>query len=215
LLFATPLLITVLSIPILGERVGLHRWAAILIGLCGVLFVLRPGSAPFSLGHLAGLTAAAGSATASIIVRKIGREERSSVLLIYPLLGNVLVMGAFLPTVYEPMPIEHLAALAAIATLSILATSLIIFAYKSGEAVIVAPMQYSQIVWATLFGWLIFSEPPDIETLLGAGVVILSGLYIVLRESGARSDDNQPVLNTMTRHETGTFPRVITLIDDE
>lgn len=215
LLFATPMIITILSIPVLGERVGLHRWGAIVVGMCGVLIVLRPSSVPLSAGHLAGLVAACGSATASIIVRKIGREERSSVLLLYPLLGNVLVMGTLLPTVYKPMPIEHLGAIAAIAVLSIMATSLTIFAYRTGEAGAVAPMQYSQILWATFFGWLIFDEIPDIMTLLGAGVVIASGLYIVMRESGARSDDNQPVLNTKTRHETGTFPRVSSLIEDE
>ncbi|QIE40924.1 DMT family transporter [Meridianimarinicoccus aquatilis] len=215
LLFATPLLITVLSIPMLGEKVGTHRWIAVIVGLIGVIVVLRPGSAPFSAGHLAGLLAACGSATASIIVRKIGQEERSSVLILFPLLGNVMVMGALLPSVYKPMPIEHLGALAAIAVLSITATSFIIFAYRTGEAAVVAPMQYSQIIWASLFGWLFFSEVPDIATVVGAGIVIASGMYIVVREGGARSDDNQPVLSTKTRYETGTYPRVSSLMEDE
>lgn len=214
LLFATPLLITVLSIPLLGERVGVHRWGAVVIGLCGVLIVLRPGSTELQLGHVAGLTAAFGSATASIIVRKIGQAERSAVLLLFPLLGNLAVMGAALPLVYEPMPLGDIAAVAGIAILSIAATSLIIFAYRTAEAAVVAPMQYSQIVWATVFGWLIFAEMPDGMTLLGAAVVIASGLYIVMRESGARSDDNQPVLNTGTRHDIGTFPSAGTLIED-
>jgi S-adenosylmethionine uptake transporter len=214
LLFATPLLITVLSIPILGERVGVHRWAAVVIGLSGVLIVLRPGATSLQLGHLAGLCAAAGSATASIIVRKIGQEERSAVLLLFPLLGNLAVMGAALPFVYRPMPMPDLAAVAAIAILSIAATSLIIFAYRTAEAATVAPMQYSQIVWATVFGWLVFAEIPDAMTLVGAAVVIGSGLYILMRESGARRDDNQPVLNTGTRHDTGTFPGIGTFIHE-
>ena len=214
LLFAAPLLITVLSIPILGERVGVHRWAAVVVGLCGVLIVLRPGATALQIGHVAGLVAAMGSATASIIVRKIGRAERSSVLLLFPLLGNLAVMGAALPFVYEPMMLHDIAALGGIAILSIAATSLSIFAYRTAEAAVVAPMQYSQIVWAALFGWLIFAETPDALTLLGAGVVIASGLYIVMRESGARADDNQPVLNTGTRHDIGTFPTAGTLIED-
>lgn len=214
LLFATPLLITVLSIPLLGERVGAHRWAAVVVGLCGVLIVLRPGTTELQLGHLAGLAAALGSATASIIVRKIGKAERSSVLLLYPLLGNLVVMGAALPFVYVPMALTDIAAVAAIAILSIAATSLSIFAYRTAEAAVVAPMQYSQIIWATIFGWVIFAEMPDAMTLLGAGVVIASGLYIVMRESGARSDDNQPVLNTGTRADTGTFPSAGALLED-
>jgi S-adenosylmethionine uptake transporter len=215
LLFATPLLITVLSIPVLGERVGVRRWAAVIVGLCGVLIVLRPGAVPLSLGHVAGLVAGCGSATASIIVRKIGREESSAVLLLWPLLGNMIVMGAALPFVYIPPAIQDLGMLAAIAVLSITATSLIILAYRAAEAAIVAPMQYSQIIWATIFGWLIFSERPDAFTLTGAAVVIASGLYIVARERGARSDDNQPVLNTRTRVETATFPRVSALYDED
>lgn len=214
LLFATPLLITVLSIPILGERVGVHRWAAVVVGLCGVLIVLRPGTTELQLGHAAGLCAAMGSATASIIVRKIGQAERSSVLLLFPLLGNLAVMGVALPFVYTPMMLGDIAAVTGIAILSIAATSLIISAYRTAEAAVVAPMQYSQIVWATIFGWLVFAEMPDGMTLFGAAVVIASGLYILMRESGARSDDNQPVLTAGTRHDNGTFPSAGTLIED-
>ena len=108
ILFAAPLLITILSIPILGEQVRLRRWVAVLIGLCGVLVVLRPGAEPLTLGHLAALVAAVGGALASIIVRKIGKDERSVVLLIYPMMTNFMIMGAALPFVYQPMPMEHL-----------------------------------------------------------------------------------------------------------
>ena len=94
ILFAAPLLITILSIPILGEQVRLRRWVAVLIGLCGVLVVLRPGAEPLTLGHLAALVAAVGGALASIIVRKIGKDERSVVLLIYPMMTNFMIMGA-------------------------------------------------------------------------------------------------------------------------
>ena len=94
ILFAMPLLITVLAIPVLGERVGLHRAAAILVGLAGVLVVLRPGSAALSLGHAAALAGAVFSALSSIIMRKIGRDERTVVLQLYPLLVNLVLMGA-------------------------------------------------------------------------------------------------------------------------
>lgn len=213
LLFTMPLLITLLSIPMLGEKVGLHRGLAIIAGLVGVLIVLRPTAEPLSLGHIAGIVAAFGAALSSVIVRRIGQHERAAVLLLYPLLANLAVMGVLLPFVYEPMPIEHLGMLAAIATFSLIATALTIRAYQLGEAAVVAPMQYSQIILATIFGWLVFSEKPDLVTLLGAGVVIASGVYVVLRESRVRSDGNQPVLNTRTRFETGVAPRVGTLID--
>lgn len=212
LLFATPLIITLLSIPVLGERVGLRRSVAVIVGLAGVLIVLRPGSAPLSLGHLAGIAAAIGSATASIIVRKIGPQERAVVLLLYPLLANIAVMGAFLPQVYKPMPIEHIGALVALSVLSLAATAGMISAYRTGEAAVVAPMQYSQIVWAALYGRLLFGETLDAPTLIGASVVIASGVYIVLRESGAQISLNRPVLSTRTRMETGVIPRLSALL---
>lgn len=200
LLFAAPLLITVLSIPMLGESVGRHRWAAVVVGLIGVLVVLRPGSGEgLSLGHLAALMAAFGSALASVIVRKVGREERTVVLLLYPLAGNFLLMGAALPFVYVPMPLLEFGGMGVIALLGFLASFCIILAYRNGEAAIVAPMQYSQILWATFFGWMLFNETLDRPTLIGAGLIILSGIYIVFRESRAGVSENTPVLRNRSR----------------
>ncbi|MEM7711835.1 MAG: DMT family transporter, partial [Pseudomonadota bacterium] len=83
----------------------------------------------------------------------------------------------------------------------------LIVAYRRTEAALVAPMQYSQILWAALYGWLFFDETVDGGTALGAGIIIASGLYIVLRESRGRST-NAPVLRTRSRAETGTSPRI-------
>lgn len=206
ILFAAPLLITVLAIPILGEKVRLRRGLAVLVGLAGVLVVLRPGSTQLELGHAAALMSAVGGSLGSIIVRKIGADERPVVLMLYPMVGNFVVMGAALAFVYKPMPIEHIGILAIVAVFAFIAGLLVISAYKAGEAVIVAPMQYSQILWATAYGMLFFNETPDRATILGAGIIIASGLYIVLRESRS-TDSTTPVLRTRARFETGTFLR--------
>ncbi len=208
ILFATPLLITVLSIPILGERVRLRRWIAVIVGLAGVIVVLRPGTADLSLGHLAALGAAVGSAFASIIVRKIGPDERNVVLMLYPLLANFAIMGALLPFVYEPMPITHLLGLAALAVMAFSAGLMVIWAYKAGEAGVVAPMQYSQILWAALYGALFFDERLDLGTALGAAIIIGSGLYIVLREQQPGASTTRPVLRARGRINTGTYARL-------
>ncbi|TVS01054.1 MAG: DMT family transporter [Rhodobacteraceae bacterium] len=208
ILFATPLLITILSVPLLGERVGLHRGAAVLVGLIGVIIVLRPGQGDgLSLGHMAALVGAFASSFASIIVRKIGAEERNVVLLLYPMMANLFLMGAMLPFVYQPMPLAHFGALALMAGLALAASLSVIAAYKRAPAFQIAPMQYSQIIWAVLFGALFFGEGVDLFTIIGAGVIILSGLYIVMREDKANVSDNRPVLATRTRTDTGTFPR--------
>ncbi|KIN75549.1 DMT family transporter [Sulfitobacter guttiformis] len=208
ILFATPLLITVLAIPILRERVGPHRWFAVLLGLAGVLVVLRPGAAPFETGHLAALVAALGSATSSVVVRKIGRAERSAVLMLYPMVANFLMMAAFLPMVYVPMPLAHLGLMGIVSILAFFAGLCIIAAYRRGDAAVVAPMQYSQILWAAGYGILIFDEVGDPSTWVGAGIVMLSGLYIVLRERSVGASKNTPVLKSGRRYVSGAGAQI-------
>ena len=215
ILFATPLLITILSIPVLGERVGLHRWSAVALGLAGVLIVLRPGTTELTLGHAAALTAALGGATAAVVVRKIGKDERRPVLLLYPMMANFFLMGALLPFVYEPVPLGDLGLMAMIAVLGLVGTTCMIGAYKLGDAASVAPMQYSQILWAAGYGALFFGELPDAATWIGAAVIVASGLYILLRESLSGNSRTTPVLNTKSRPETGVTPRVSALQMDE
>jgi S-adenosylmethionine uptake transporter len=207
ILFAAPMLITVLSIPILGERVGIHRWGAVIVGLIGVLIVLRPGAAELNLGHAAALAASVGSSLVAVIIRKIGRDERSAVLLLYPMMANALVMGAILPFVYVPVEGIHFAMFAAMSALGFAGGLLIIAAYKSADAAIVAPMQYSQLVWAAIFGYSFFAEFPDLWTWVGAAVIIASGLYIVLRESLRGATSTTPVLRTRSHPDTGIRPR--------
>ncbi len=206
IVFAAPLIITILAIPILGEVVRMRRWAAVIVGLIGVIVVLRPGSTEFTLGHGAALVAAFGSAYASVVLRKVGSEERPVVVMLYPMIANFFLMMLILPFVYIPPAIEHLGFFLATAVFGYIGGLLIIAGYKAGEAVIVAPMQYSQILWATLFGALFFDEYPDMGTVLGAAIIIASGLYIVLRES-RNTSSTTPVLRTKPRPDTGTSPR--------
>ncbi len=214
ILFASPLLITILAIPILGEQVKLRRWIAVAVGLCGVLVVLRPGEAELELGHLAALISAICGSIASIIVRKIGREERTVVIMLYPMMANFIVMAALLPLVYQPLPLADLGKLGVIALLAWTAGRFLIAAYNTGEAVVVAPMQYSQILWASFYGLMFFDETPDNATIIGSAIIIASGLFIVLRESKAPGSE-QPVLRTRSRPETGTSPRVSHFINRE
>lgn len=206
--FAAPLIVTVLAIPILGERVGLRRGLAVGVGLAGVLIVLRPGFVELSAGHLAALLAAISTAIVAVTSRKIGRDERAAVLMLWPLLANVVVMGAALPLVYQPVALLDLGAMAVIAALGFGAMLLLIAAYRRAEAAIVAPMQYSQMLWAVFYGALIFSEYPDGWTLAGATVIIGSGLYIVLRESRGGVSARQPVQRAVTRPAATIAPGI-------
>ena len=213
-IFAAPLLITILSIPILNEKVGLHRWAAVVMGLAGVMIVLRPGAEAFTLGHIAGLTAAAGSAVVSVVTRRVGKEERAAVLMLYPMMANFVLMGAILPFVYKPMPIEHLGLLAVMSLFGFLGGLCVIGAYRNADAAIIAPMQYSQIIWGALFGYVFFLEVPDRYTGIGAGVIILAGLYVVVRESFGGRSENTPVLRTRTRPGAANSPSIGAMLRD-
>lgn len=214
IIFASPLLITVLAIPVLGEKVGLHRGLAVVAGLIGVIIVLRPTDLSLGTGHAAALVAAFFGALAAVIMRKIGREERTAVMMLYPMMANFVVMGLILPFVYKPIPLGDLGLWTMMAVFAFGASIALLYAYRRADAVLVAPMQYSQILWAALYGWIFFDESIDLVTGVGAGVIIASGLYIVLRE-GRGSSRNSPVLRTRSRPETGTVSRVGPLLPDQ
>ncbi len=129
-------------------------------------------------------------------------------MLLYPMVGNFVVMGIALGFVYKPMPVEHLAMLAVISALAWIAARFIIAAYQAGEAAIVAPMQYSQIIWATGYGLIFFDETPDLYTAIGAAIIIASGVFIVFRESKAGTSKTTPVLRTRTRIGTPSTLRL-------
>ena len=174
----------------------------------GCIVVLRPGASDLTSGHLAALGGAVFSAIAAVVVRKIGHEERSAVLLLYPMVANFLIMGCALPFVYQPMPAVDLGGLMLMACLGFLGALCHISAYRAGSAVVVAPMQYSQILWAVLYGAAFFGETPDWSTGARRGDHHpLRHLRRVPRGRGGVSK-SRPVLETRSRFVTGTYPRI-------
>lgn len=196
LLFASPLLITALSVPFLGEKVGKRRWAAVVLGLIGVIIVLRPGLQPLSLGHIAGLTAAVANSIGAIVVRKVGREERSQTLILFPMVAVLLIMAMVMPGTYKPMPLLDLGVLALMGLLLIAGQMMVLNAYRNAPAALIAPMQYSQIIWAALFGLIFFSEIPDLWVATGSVLIISSGVFVVWRESSGSNSTRTPVTRT-------------------
>ncbi|MGB1155787.1 MAG: DMT family transporter [Alphaproteobacteria bacterium] len=196
LLFASPLLITALSVPFLGEKVGARRWAAVMLGLVGVMVVLRPGLQPLSLGHMAGLTAAVANSIGAIVVRKVGREERSQTLILFPMVAVLLIMAVVMPSSYKPLPIFDLGTLALMGLLLIAGQIFVLSAYRSAPAALIAPMQYSQIIWAALFGFFFFQEVPDLWVAVGSVLIVSSGVFVVWRESSGPNSNRTPVTRT-------------------
>jgi drug/metabolite transporter (DMT)-like permease len=120
-IFAAPLIITLLAIPILGETVRLRRGLAVVMGLVGVLIVLRPGTTEISLGHVAALMAAFAGALSAIVVRKIGAEERGVVMILYPMMANLLIAAVALPFVYVDVRLVDLGMFAVVAAMVLVA----------------------------------------------------------------------------------------------
>jgi S-adenosylmethionine uptake transporter len=179
--FMMPLFICVLAVPLLGERIDLARGLAVLVGLVGVVVVLRPGVMELHLAHLSALMGASIGAVYYIIIRRTGGVESMAVIMLYPTLAQVAAMALMLPMVYRPMPIEHLGLLGLMAVEGFTGSLFVVWAYRAAPSVVVAPMQYVQIIIATLFGTLYFGEPTDAMTVLGIAIIIAAGLFIMTR----------------------------------
>ncbi|WP_019015495.1 DMT family transporter [Elioraea tepidiphila] len=182
--FTMPLFLTALSIPLLGEKVGIRRWSAVIVGFLGVLLILRPGAGAVPLGPaLIVVSGAVCWAVAMIAIRRMGEVGESSVVIVawFSIGGTVLAGTLTMFAWVTPGPLE-LAALVGVGLVSTLAQLLMTEAYRRGEASIVAPFEYTGILWTTLVGLLIWDEQPAPTMLAGVAILIASGLYILHRE---------------------------------
>jgi drug/metabolite transporter (DMT)-like permease len=180
--FCTPLFVTLLSIPILGERVGLHRWGAVIVGFIGILVMVRPGFETLHAGHAAALIAAVLGAFTVLVMRRIAREEAHAVMVLAVITGLIVVN---LPGAILTFRMPTLPDMALFACTGLLMGSAQFFVAKSlslAPASVIAPMQYSMIIWAIFYGALLFGTAVDPIMILGATIVIGSGVYIMHRE---------------------------------
>lgn len=180
ILFAAPLLIALLAIPMLQERLTIVRLGAILMGLVGVLVVLRPGHAVVQTGHIAAIFCAFCVALVAVLSRKIGGRAPLGLMLIQPMLANVVLLGMILPFYFRPMPLMDVGLILVHGACAFVAMGFMILAYRRAQAAVVAPMQYSQVVWALVYGALLFNEVPSIYTVAGSAIVIASGALILV-----------------------------------
>ena len=181
--FVAPLLITALSVPILGEHVGPRRWTAIAVGLLGVLVVLRPtGEGVLTLAGLAVLVAAFGFAVSAILVRVLARTDSTQATTFWLLALMALGAGLLAWPGWVPLRGEHAAIIAGIGIAGALGQYTITEAFRSGEASLVAPLEYSALVWGVLLDLSLWGVLPDGLTWLGAAIIVGSGLYLIRRE---------------------------------
>jgi drug/metabolite transporter (DMT)-like permease len=184
---SAPLIVTALSVPILKEHVGWRRWVAIGVGMCGVLVMLRPsGSNLVTLGALAAVLSAAMYATTVVTVRMLTRTETPASITLWP-----MVIMTFLTTLYAApnwvgIRLEHWGWLIATGAVGALGTRMLTEAFRFAPASVVAPFEYTALLWGVAIDWLLWNTLPSLRMWLGGAVVIASGLYLILRERQIR-----------------------------
>jgi drug/metabolite transporter (DMT)-like permease len=186
---STPLFVTLLSIPLLGEKVGIHRGGAVVAGFIGIL-VIALGQGAFS-GDLVGaarwgLVAAVlhgiFSALTTMLVRSLSGTEASTTIVLWQSLLMTCIIGTALPFVWVTPGFTDFLLLVTIGLVGGVAQVLLTEAWASAQVSALAPFTYSSLVWAILFGWVGFGDVPGLSTLAGALLIVLASLYIMHRE---------------------------------
>lgn len=182
LIFLLPSFATVMSVVFLKEKVGMKRWTAVIIGFIGVLVVLRPGFRELQSGHLAALVSGFAGAISIVIYRAIGPQEKNISLYGAGLLGSIIICAVFSLPHFEAPGGNDLWLLAAFGLLAAVGNVFMMLASFYAPAAIVGPIQYSQMLWAILLGYLVFGDKVDSAMAIGIALIVGSGLLTLMRE---------------------------------
>ena len=192
--FVAPLLVAALSVPLLGERVGPRRWTAIAIGLAGVIVVLRPGMGGIvSLPGLMVLLAATAYAIAAVTVSLLTRTDTPQSMVVWFL--AIMAVGAGLAAIpgWVPLRLEHAGLILGMGLAGALGQIALTAAFMRGEASLVAPLEYTGLVWVIGWDWLLWRTWPDAVTWAGAAIIMASGLYLLRRERTVGAERAPPI----------------------
>lgn len=198
--FMAPLIVTALSVPLLGEHVGWRRWLAVIAGFIGVVIVLRPGEGMFTPAAIAVIIAAFCWAGLAVTARKLAATESSYSLSVYITAGPLIVSTFVLPGNYLKPTADAWVLFILAGLCSAIAWVGIVGGYRRAPPVVLAPFEYSALIGAAIAGYLIWGEVPDRWVMTGGLVIIASGIYIVYREVG------EVTVNRYLRAFTSTGP---------
>jgi len=184
--FLAPVLVTALSGLVLGEHVGPRRWAAVFFGFIGVLLVARPGSGVLGWAALLPLATACQLAVYMMMTRIIRTKDNPASTTFYSTAVGALVLSVIIPFHWHPLTLTQWGMMATMGTAGAIGHFMLVKAFHSAEASMLAPFTYSQVLGAIIWGLLVFGDVPSSWTLAGASVVVTSGLYVWYRETRAR-----------------------------
>ncbi len=183
IMFVAPILVTALSMPMLGEKVGPRRWASIAIGFIGALIVIRPGGGSLQLAALFPFGAACCYAVYQVFTRSLSHSDQPLTTLAYTALVGAVVMCFVVPFNWQSPDADGWMMMILIGLLGGISQFTLIKAFQSAPVAAVTPFSYSSLIWATLYGFLVFGDLPDLWTTVGALIIAASGLYIFHREN--------------------------------
>lgn len=184
LTFAAPFVVVALSGPILRERTGIHDWIGVVLGFIGILVIIRPGTGAIAWAALFPLGCAFFFALFQLTTRLVGRSDEPTATLAWTIATGLVVTTPLLLADWRPVSAFAWGAMA-VSGLSFGASQfLLIHAFRAAPAAVLTPFTYSQIVPATLLGYLLFGAVPDALTLLGTAIVIVAGIYVLRRRAG-------------------------------
>lgn len=182
MMFVAPLLVTALSIPLLGESVGWRRWAGVAVGFAGALIIIRPGMGVMQTAILLPLGAAMVHAVYQIATRALGRTDSAQTIIAYTPLVGALVMSAVVPFFWTAPDAKGWALMVLLGVLGGVGHFALIKAFQAAPASVISPFGYTNLIWATVFGFIIWGHLPDMMTVAGATVIVAGGVYIFHRE---------------------------------
>ena len=181
---SAPLIVTALAVPILGERVGWHRWLAIAIGLCGVVVMLRPSSSGLmTWGAIAAFVSAVSYAISAISVRVLTRTDSNTSVVFWSMAIMTMISTLIALPGWQSIRIEHVGVIVATGAVGAAAVYLLTVAFRSAPASVIAPFEYTALLWGVGFDWLFWSTLPAMRVYIGGDIVIASGLYVIWRET--------------------------------
>ncbi|HWA43186.1 MAG TPA: DMT family transporter [Hypericibacter adhaerens] len=190
--YAGPLFMTLLSVVLLREKVGPRRWAAVMIGFVGVLVILQPSGTGFNWAAVLALSSAFLYALTLITSRQLSATEPSHTILFYYSVGVLIVTGATMPWLWVTPTWNDLWVFLLVGVTGSVGQFFLNQAFRYSEVSLVAPIDYTGLVWATLFGWALWNQLPSLTVIAGSLIVVGSTLYIVNRERKRRASQGQP-----------------------
>jgi drug/metabolite transporter (DMT)-like permease len=180
--FTAPLFITMLSRPLLGEKIGPRRWGAVMIGFVGILVALRPGVGGIGTGPILVIISAFAYALSMCLLRRFAGQEPTHNILFYSAIGAFLVGGFNSVSIWTQPDTADWGLLLLVGVWGVFGSYAVIRAYRLGEASMLAPLEYTALIWSIMFDFWLFSLTPVPAVLLGAAIVIASNVYIAHRE---------------------------------